>query len=93
MVAIYALATLLIISHCEGKSELMECIRGEQAVCGNDGITYSNMCDLEIVRLVRTNLTVVHEGPCNSLIKTLIRALQMQQPRKNINSLRIRPWG
>ncbi|XP_045491106.1 uncharacterized protein LOC123690990 [Colias croceus] len=89
MIIAYILASLLLILPNECKRTWQKCPHGEQAVCGNDGNTYNNICDLETVQYFRTNLTVRYIGSCNYLIDTLLKISMQPETKK---SLRIR-WS
>ncbi|CAG4908313.1 unnamed protein product [Colias eurytheme] len=68
------------------------CKYGEQILCGSDGFTYNNMCDLRIVQTVRPNLTVKHLGSCKArngrLLNTLLKIIELQNNMVEDNALR-----
>merc|ERR1712083_831279 len=42
------------------------CITLFDPVCGSDGVTYSNSCNLAFMQCFNPNLTVLHEGECGT---------------------------
>ncbi|XP_045491080.1 uncharacterized protein LOC123690963 [Colias croceus] len=70
VVSIFSVA--LILPYNADTAVLM-CTYGERPVCGSDGLTYTNMCDLDIARSLRPNLTMKHVGSCEDLDHTYAR--------------------
>ncbi|XP_032584726.1 serine protease inhibitor dipetalogastin-like [Drosophila mojavensis] len=67
LIAVCLLA-LLSLSTAEDQSEICACTRNFELVCGSDGITYPNPCELNCSarRAARhgSPLTLVKAGPC-----------------------------
>ncbi|XP_045491079.1 uncharacterized protein LOC123690962 [Colias croceus] len=84
------LYTTYPIHHSEAAR--ITCKYGEQILCGSDGFTYNNMCDLRIVQTVRPNLTVKHMGSCKArngrLLDTLLKIIELQKNMVKDNALR-----
>ena len=59
------------LKNCKDKIQTcsrMKCSRAAQFVCGNDGVTYRNMCDLQEATC-RAGVQLAHAGPCDDLDK------------------------
>ncbi|CAK1556094.1 unnamed protein product [Leptosia nina] len=60
----WIILVLVAINPTFHKAAKLKCIYGSNPICGSDGITYNNVCDLQIVRSIYPELRVRHLGSC-----------------------------
>ncbi|CAF4775404.1 unnamed protein product [Pieris macdunnoughi] len=60
----------------------LRCIYGDRPICGSDGVTYLNLCDLQIIRTVHPYVHVRHIGQC-AIGKQLVA---LNQQMKSVGS-------
>ena len=57
------------------------CSLEKEEVCGTDGVTYNNLCELNKAKCKDSSVGLAYEGECTGMLKTMIDNHKLSHPR------------